>query len=113
MLELKDYTILIETMEEVNQTTRDEYGLKAGGIIVALEKFETFVGFELGYLLFGAAKQLSKTLQGRYTSFQEALSAVNLAKLFYRRQRTDDAFNTYHRVTKTFRSIKIGTPQLP
>ena len=29
---LKDYPILMETMFEVNSTTRDEYELKAGGI---------------------------------------------------------------------------------
>ena len=29
---LKDYKILLETLEEINQTTHDEYGMKAGGI---------------------------------------------------------------------------------
>ena len=38
---LKDYPILMETMSEVNATTRDEYGLKADGILAALEKFST------------------------------------------------------------------------
>ena len=32
----------METMEEINVNTRDEYGLKAGGILCALEKFETY-----------------------------------------------------------------------
>lgn len=36
---LKDYSILLELMEEIHQTTRDEYGLKARGILSALEKF--------------------------------------------------------------------------
>ena len=33
---LKDYKILLETLEEINQTTHDEYGMKAGGILESL-----------------------------------------------------------------------------
>ena len=53
---IKQYSIIIETMEEVHQTTHDEYGLKSGGIIAALEKFGTFFGLQLGYLLFGCSE---------------------------------------------------------
>ena len=38
---LKDYPLLIETLEEINFHTRDEYALKAGGLLAAMEKFET------------------------------------------------------------------------
>lgn len=31
-------TVLMDTMQEVNQTTRDEHGLKDGGVLSALEK---------------------------------------------------------------------------
>ena len=31
--------VLMETMEEVHHTTRDKYGLKAAGVLAALEKF--------------------------------------------------------------------------
>ena len=37
---LKDYSILIDAMEEIHHSTHDEYGLKARGILAALEKFE-------------------------------------------------------------------------
>ena len=40
---LKDYEVLLETLEEVHATTRDKYGLKAGGLLQALEKFSTFL----------------------------------------------------------------------
>ena len=51
---IKQYSIIIETMEEVHQTTHDEYGLKSGGIIVhvALEKFEIFFWFAIGLSTF-------------------------------------------------------------
>jgi len=44
-------------MHEVNETTRDEYGLKAGGILAALENFSTLFGLRLGHLLFAAAEE--------------------------------------------------------
>lgn len=86
-------TVLMETPDEVHQTTHNEYGLKAAGLLSALEKFSTLFGLKLGYLIFGASKTLSKSLQGKDTTVQEALSAVNLAKAFYRRQWVDEAFS--------------------
>ena len=35
---IKQYSVLMETMEEVHCATRDEYGLKAAGVLAALEK---------------------------------------------------------------------------
>ena len=52
---IKDYSILMEMMAEFNSTTHDEYGLKAGGIVSALEKFSTLFGLKLGHILFGTA----------------------------------------------------------
>ena len=111
---LKDYSILIETMEEINHTTHDEYGLKAGGILSLLEKFDMLFGLKLGYLVFGASESLSKSLQAKDTSLQEALAAVNSCKSFYRRQRTDEAFNHfYDDVVKCGEDLNIGSPRLP
>lgn len=44
---LKDYTVLVETLEEVHATTHDEYGLKASGCLHSLEKFSTLFGLRL------------------------------------------------------------------
>ena len=35
---IKQYAVIMETMDEVHQTTRDDYGLKAAGVLAALEK---------------------------------------------------------------------------
>ena len=59
---LKDYEVLLETLE-VHANTRDEYGLKAGGLLQSLEKFSTLFGLRLSHRLFSAAEQLSLTLQ--------------------------------------------------
>ena len=76
------YGVLMELCE-VHQTTRDEYGLKAYGLLSALEIFSTLFGLKLSYLIFGASETLSKSLQGKGTTLQKAFAAVNLAKAFY------------------------------
>ena len=80
---IKDYSILIDVMEEIHASTHDEYGLKAYGILMSLEKFETLFGLKLAYLLFGASEDVSKSLQAKNTTLQEALSSVKLASAFY------------------------------
>ena len=111
---LKDYSILMDAMQEIHGSTRDEYGLKANGILTALEKFCTLFGLKLGYLLFGAAENVSKCLQAKDISVQEALSAVNLASRFYRRQRTDESFNKfYDDVVESATDLNISSPQIP
>lgn len=111
---LKDYPILMETMSEVNATTRDEYGLKAGGILAALEKFSTLFGLRLGFLLFATAEEVSKGLQAKDTTLQQALASIDLASSFYRRQRTEEAFKQFFEVTVTkAQDLQIDMPKLP
>ena len=115
---LKQYKVIIETMEEVHSTTHDEYGLKAGGIVTALEKRDTLFGLKLGHLhiLFGCAENTSKVLQAKDLLIQEAtcMSAVNVTQAFYQRQRQDDAFNVfYDSVVKGAEELEIGEPVLP
>ena len=103
----------MDTLEEIHQTTHDEYRLKAAGILASLEKFSTMFGLKLGYLIFGASKTLSKSLQGKDTTLQEALSAVSLATAFYKGQRTDEAFCLFYGGVVNFaNTIKINGPQL-
>ena len=62
---LKDYAILIDVMEEINRTTHDDNGLKARGVLVALEKFETLFWLKFGYLVFGAAEKCLNAFRQR------------------------------------------------
>ena len=106
----------METLDEVHQTTCDEYGLRAAGLLVALEKLSTLFGLKLGYLLllFGASETLSKSLQGKDTTLQEALSSVNLARAFYTRQRSDESYDRFYKdVVDTAVDKNIGKPELP
>ena len=100
---------VMETLSEVHQTTCDEYGIKAYGLLSALEIFSTLFGLKLCYLIFGASETLSKSLQGKGTTLQEALAAVNLAKAFHKRQRTNEAFNLFNgNVVTTAERVAIG-----
>ena len=111
---IKQYSVIMDTMEEVNQTTHDEYGLKAAGVLAALEKFEMLFGLKLGHLLFSAAEQTSRVLQAKDTTVQEAVSAVNATRAFYHRQRQDDAFDTFYENTVAqAQTLQIGEPKLP
>ena len=69
----------------------NNYYLKAKGILTAMEKFDIRTFWT--YVTFGAAKEVSKRLQVKDISLQEAPSAVTLASGFYKRQRTDEAFD--------------------
>ena len=90
---LKDYEVLLETLEEIHATTRDEYGLKAGGLFQSLEKFSTLCGLRLSHQLFSAAEQLSLTLQKKEIALQDAVVAVEAAKSFLKRVCSDEEFD--------------------
>ena len=64
---LKDYVVLMETLEDIHSTTHDEYGLKA---LYSLESFGTLFGLKLAHTLFSAAEQVSVTLQKKNITLQ-------------------------------------------
>ena len=79
---IKDYTVLMETLEEIHSTTRDNYGLKVGGLLQSMEAFDTLFGLKLVHTLFSTAEQVFLALQKKIT-LQEALSAVHTAKRYH------------------------------
>ena len=110
---MKDYEVLLETLNEIHQTTHDEYGMKAGGLLQSLEKFSTFFGIKLCHLLFSAAEQVSLTLQ-RKDITAEALTAVETAKSYYQRIRSDDTFRRlYNAIVTEAQSYNLHLPELP
>ena len=93
---LKNYPALLEALETINAESYDDYGRRAGGVLSLLQRFETFFGLNLSHLIFSATEQTSRTLQAKDTSVQEALSAVNLAIAFLKRQRKDTAYQLFY-----------------
>ena len=75
---IKQYTTVMEAMEEVHRTTHDEYGVKAGGVLAMLEQFYILFDLKLGYLLFSAAEETSKVLQAKGYICSRSSSAVKV-----------------------------------
>lgn len=78
-----NYPLMMETLEEIQTTIHNEYGLKAGGFLHSLEKLNPLFGLRLAHTLFDSAEQVSLALQKRNISIQDALSAVDAAKAYY------------------------------
>ena len=77
---LSNYSTLCTVLEEVNSTGHNEYAMKVGEILRMLEKFATFFGLKLCFMVFSSTEQLSCTLQGKDTTIQEAKGAAMLAE---------------------------------
>lgn len=107
------YSVLATVMKEFSEESHDECGQKAAGILAMLEKFNTYFGLRLSYLIFCPTQQLSKTLQTTDTILQDAQSAVAVIQAFIQWQRTDDAFeNFFKSVTEASKDL-TESPQLP
>jgi len=110
---LKNYKTLIKTLDEISENGRDEYAMKARGLLYSMEKFSTYFGLKLGYLLFSVTEQLSCTLQGKDTTCQEAKEAVILSVNYFKRLRSDEEFTKfYSRVLKSSEGL-TDVPVLP
>ena len=111
---LKDYSVIMDTLEEINSTTHDEYGMKAAGFLQSLEKFNTLFGLRLAHILFCAAEQVSFVLQKKGISLSDALSAVDAAKAYYHRLRSEEEFNRFFDATvQIVDKQNIGKPEVP
>ena len=49
---LANYTTLCTALDEISTSGRDEYAMKASGFLQQMEKFSTFFGLKVGYLVF-------------------------------------------------------------
>jgi len=62
-------------------------------VLSSLDKFDSVFGLKLGYLLFEVTEQLSRALQGKDTTLQEAITVATLAKNHYTRLPSEAEFN--------------------
>ena len=98
---------------EIVQQTKDEYGMKARGYLDAMDRFKTYFGLKLSFLIFSATEQLSTTLQGVNTCLQEAITASRLAISFLERQRSDKAFDSFYTLVLSESDDFTEEPVLP
>ena len=103
---MSNYSVLCETLQNVNAECHDEYGRTAGGYLAQMEKFSNYLGLKMSNLFFGAGEQISITLQGKDTTLQEVTTAADLAVCFLEWQRTDEKFHSFYEdVVKSSKDI--------
>ena len=92
---LKNYGVLCKTLNEISESGRDEYALKANGLLHTMEKFSTYFGLKLGYLIFSVTEQLSCTLQAKDTTCQEAKEVALVSVSYLKKLHNDEEFKSF------------------
>ena len=110
---LNNYGTLCEALQIVNEECHDEYGRKAGGFLAQMEKFSTFFGIKLSFLVFSGIEQLSISIQGKDTTVQHATQAAEVAIRYLERQRTDEAFTSFYSQVVSQAKDLTNPPTLP
>ena len=110
---IENYAVLCEALAEINLSTHDEYGRKAGGFLAQMEKFSTFFGLKLSHLIFSGTEQLSISLQGKDTTVQESINAAELAVKFLERLRQDSSFDEFYSGVVEASKELTSSPTLP
>ena len=108
-----NYGVLCDCLTEVNAEGRDEYAIRAGGILHLMEKFSTYYGLKLSHLIFSGAEQLSRVLQGEDTNIQEAIQASKLTLNYFNRLRSDEAFASFYKRVCEESAQHTANPTLP
>ena len=93
---ITNYEVLMNALIEIRDGGSDEYAFKTGGYVALMDKFSTYFGLKLSFLIFSATEQLSVTLQGRNTTIQEAVQSSNLTIKFLEQQRKDVRFDVFY-----------------
>lgn len=110
---LRNYLALQQALAQISEQSYDDYGRRAHGILSQLERFDTYFGRKLSFLVFSATEQASKALQYKNTTVAEALSAAKMAQNFLTRQRSDASFESFYSLTIEDASQITNEPVLP
>lgn len=110
---IKNYTVICSELETIGRETYGEPSRKSCGLLAMMDKFGVYFGLKLSHMIFSVSEQLSITLQRRDINAQEAVKAVNQAKSFFGRHRSDSAFNGFFQtITKEAEDL-TQPPTLP
>ena len=96
---LKNYVVIRAELEQISRESCGEPSSNASGYLALMERFETFFGLQLSYLLFSATEQLSRILQMHDINAQDTTMAASQAVSFLFRQRSDAAFSEFYQTT--------------
>ena len=110
---IKNYAVICSELEQVSKDSCGEPSRKASGLLALMERFSTYYGLKLSFLVFSATEQLSKTLQSSSITAQEAYMAVAAAKRFLKRQRIESSFEYFYRTVVAESKDLTMPPTLP
>ena len=60
---IRNYSAMAQALQQISDESHDDYGRRANGILCQLQRFDTFFGIKLSYLIFSATEQTSINLQ--------------------------------------------------
>ena len=110
---LKNYSVISEELEQIEVESHSESSRKALGLLALMERFSTYFGLKLSFLVFSATEQASSTLQYKDINAQEAAMAIDAARSFLGRQRSDSAFDGFYQSVVNEASNYTQDPTLP
>ena len=110
---IKNYTVISCELETIGKEAYGEPSTKSCGLLAMMDKFAVYFGLKLSHMIFSVSEQLSITLQRKDINAQEAIKAVTQAKSFFRRHRSDSAFNDFFQATSKEAEDLTQPPTLP
>ena len=94
---ITNYSILFKLLDEIHESSWDEFSVKAGGLLTHLEKFGTYffvLSYHSWYLV--PLNNYHEHYRVKDTTIQEAKSAALLTISHLKRQRTDSTFSRFY-----------------
>ena len=110
---LKNYQVICRDLETLSSESNGEAARKASGTLALLNKFSTYFGLKLSFLVFSATEQVSKALQGSSVTAQEATFAVRQAVCYLKRQQKDESFQLFYAGVVEASTDLTQSPVLP
>ena len=112
-LVLTNYKLLLEELEVISEDSSGEASTKAGGLKAIMEKFSTFFGLKLAFLVFVATEQLAIKLQAKDIKAQVTMTAAKATDSYLGRYRNLESFNAFYQAVVTETDCITLNPVLP
>lgn len=110
---LTNYLVLLEALEKINEDAcSSDAKAKAAGLVTCLEQFRTLFALRMCQLVFSATEQLSITLQAKAVTAEICIQARDATLAYLRRQRSEEAFNSFYDSVVEEASDKTDEPKL-
>ena len=97
----------------ISEEAKGDSSQKFLDVMALMEKFSTYLGLKVSFMVFSAMEQLSKALQYQDVNAQEVQLSVRMVNNFLKRRRSDSAFNSFYEVVVKEAENITSKPTLP